>query len=213
MKKSVLALIMTATAALAPAAPASAEPFIGEIRSFGFNFCPRNWAEANGALLAVTSNDALFSLYGTIYGGDGRTTFALPDLRGRVPINSGQGLGLQDRRLGAKFGSETTQHTIATMPNHTHGVVGNLTARMQASTTTASSPDPTGNFIGTFASGGGAYTTDATTLVPMAAGDIEVNVDATQLGNTGGNIPAQNMAPSLVTRYCVALFGIYPSRS
>lgn len=82
------------------------EPFIGQIQSFGFNFAPRSWAQCNGQLLPIAQNQALFSLLGTIYGGDGRTTFGLPDLRGRVPMHEGKGSGLTDRKLGHKFGQE-----------------------------------------------------------------------------------------------------------
>ncbi|WP_299690698.1 tail fiber protein [uncultured Tateyamaria sp.] len=213
MKKSIIAIAAAVTAYMAPAAPVYADdPFVGEIRAFGFNFCPRGWADAAGQLLAVSSNDALFSLYGTIYGGDGRTTFGLPDLRGRVPINDGTGPGLTTYRLGAKTGQETTQATQNTMPQHSHGVTGVLSARMAASTSASSSGDPTGNFIGVL-SGTGAYTTDATNLVQMADGDITVDVSTTRLSNSGQNLQQNNMAPFLVHRYCVALFGIYPSRN
>lgn len=212
MKKRIIALAALVASTVLPAAPVQAEPFVGEIRNFGFNFCPVGWAEANGALLAISSNDALFSLFGTIYGGDGRTTFGLPDLRGRVAVNYGQSPGLSNYRLGSKTGSETSQLTQQNLPIHAHGVTGVLSARMGSSTATASAPSPAGNYIGVL-SGGGAYTTDATSLTPMAAGDIAVDVTTTQLGNTGSGQAMTNMAPFLVTRYCVALFGIYPSRS
>ncbi len=213
MKKSILAVALAAVAYVAPAAPVHAdEPFIGEIRAFGFNFCPRGWADAAGQLLAVSSNDALFSLYGTTFGGDGRTTFGLPDLRGRVPINDSTGPGLSTYRLGQKGGVETTTATTGTLPNHGHGITGALTARMSASTSNGSTGDPAGNYIGVL-SGGGAYTTDTTNLVNMADGDITVDVSTTQLGNTGQNLQQNNMAPFLVHRYCVALVGIYPSRN
>ncbi|MEL7089450.1 MAG: tail fiber protein [Pseudomonadota bacterium] len=210
MKKSIIAIAAAAAAYVAPAF--ADEPFVGEIRAFGFNFCPRGWTDAAGQLLGLSQNDALFSLYGTIYGGDGRTTFGLPDLRGRVPVNDGNGPGLTDYRLGEKAGQENVAPTSQTMPTHGHAITGVLTARMAASTTTGSTGDPTGNFIGVL-TGNGGYTTDATSLVQMADGDISVDVSATTLSNTGQNLTQNNMAPFVVHRYCVALTGIYPSRN
>jgi len=102
-----------------------AEPFIGEISMFGGNFAPRNWAFCDGQLLAISQNTALFSLLGTIYGGDGRTTFALPDLRGRVPIHSGNGPGLSNYRVGQKGGTETVTLNVTQIPSHNHTVKGN----------------------------------------------------------------------------------------
>ncbi|MBD3756388.1 MAG: phage tail protein, partial [Gammaproteobacteria bacterium] len=96
------------------------EPFVGEIRMFAGNFAPRGWAFCDGQLLAVSQNDALFSLLGTIYGGDGRTTFGLPDMRGRIPVHQGSGPGLSPRRLGSKSGAETETLTVNQMPSHTH---------------------------------------------------------------------------------------------
>ena len=96
------------------------EPFVGEIRMFAGNFAPRGWAFCDGQLLAVSQNDALFSLLGTIYGGDGRTTFGLPDMRGRIPIHAGHGPGLSERRLGAKGGAEQVTLTVNQMPSHGH---------------------------------------------------------------------------------------------
>ena len=96
------------------------EPYVGEIRMFAGNFAPRGWAFCDGQLLAVSQNDALFSLFGTIYGGDGRTTFGLPDLRGRIPLHQGHGPGLSERRLGSKGGGENETLTINQMPSHTH---------------------------------------------------------------------------------------------
>lgn len=96
------------------------EPFIGEIAMFGYTFCPRGWTEADGQLLAIVNYQALFSLYGTTYGGDGRTTFGLPDLRGRVPIHTGRGAGLTNRPLGSSGGTEATTLTVNQMPAHDH---------------------------------------------------------------------------------------------
>jgi len=110
------------------------EPFVGEIRMFAGNFAPRGWAFCDGQLLAVSQNDALFSLLGTIYGGDGRTTFGLPDMRGRTPLHAGQGPGLSNRRLGAKAGAENVTLTVNQLPSHRHD--------WQATTALASSQSP-----------------------------------------------------------------------
>ncbi|MEL6617818.1 MAG: tail fiber protein [Pseudomonadota bacterium] len=213
MKKTIFALAATTLAYMAPAAPVQADtPFLGELRTFGFTFCPRGWSEAAGQILPINSNQSLYALLGTTYGGDGRTTFALPDLRGRVSVNPGQGNGLTNRPLGAAFGTETTAQTVAELPTHTHMIGGNLKAQMGASTTAASVPDPGGNFIGTFTSGTGAYTTDISGPVAMSGGDIEVDVSAAKLSTTGAGQPITNMAPFLVTRHCIAIQGLFPSR-
>ncbi|MEQ9567295.1 MAG: tail fiber protein, partial [Pseudomonadales bacterium] len=101
------------------------EPFVGEIRMFAGNFAPRGWAYCDGQLLAVSQNDALFSLLGTIYGGDGRTTFGLPDMRGRIPLHAGTGPGLSPRRLGSKSGSEKETLTVNQLASHSHGFNAN----------------------------------------------------------------------------------------
>src|ERR1044071_219623 len=103
------------------------EPFVGEIRMVGFNFAPRGWAFCNGQQLPIAQNSALFSLIGATYGGNGTTTFALPDLRGRVPVGIGQGPGLTNVTLGQKFGGETNTLTVANLPAHSHSITGGTT--------------------------------------------------------------------------------------
>ena len=168
------------------------EPFVGEIRMFAGNFAPRGWAFCDGQLLAVSQNDALFSLLGTIYGGDGRTTFGLPDLRGRLPIHAGHGPGLSERRLGSKSGSEKETLTLNQIPSHTH------TAR--ATDAPAASGNPMGNT--TAQSSADAYTT---TPLPVA---LASNA-STQVG---GSRSHTNLMPFLCINFIIALFGIYPSR-
>ncbi len=168
------------------------EPFVGEIRMFAGNFAPRGWAFCDGQLLAVSQNDALFSLLGTIYGGDGRTTFGLPDMRGRIPIHAGSGPGLSPRRLGAKFGSENETLTVNQLPSHTHL----LTATTSASTTR----DPVGNGL---AQGFGDVYTDQ--LDPA-------NMNGASITNVGGSRSHTNLMPYLCINFIIALFGIYPSR-
>lgn len=168
------------------------EPFVGEIRMFAGNFAPRGWAFCDGQLLAVSQNDALFSLLGTIYGGDGRTTFGLPDLRGRIPIHAGSGPGLSSRRLGAKFGTEGETITVNQLPSHGHS--------LQATSTTATQRQPVGSALAT--SQGQVYTeiADARTM------------NTQSITNVGGSQAHTNLMPFLCIHFIIALFGIYPSR-
>jgi microcystin-dependent protein len=181
------------TGATTPA-KAGAEPFIGEIMMVGYTFCPRSWAEANGQLLPISNNTALFSLFGTTFGGDGRTTFALPDLRGRVPMHLGQGSGLLNRALGQQGGSETNTLTANQLLAHSHSLNGTTAA--------ANAVDPLGNVLANTGRSD-TYTTSAPNA-QMSSGAI---------GATGGGQAVNNMQPFLTIRYCVALNGIFPSRN
>jgi microcystin-dependent protein len=169
------------------------EPFVGEIRMFAGNFAPRGWAFCDGQLLAVSQNDALFSLLGTIYGGDGRTTFGLPDMRGRIPVHAGHGPGLSDVRLGAKGGAEKVTLTVNQMPSHGHplSVSGDL----------SNTPNPQDNTFGRVA-GGDVFATD---LAP-------VNLNSESVTHLGGSRSHTNLQPFLCIHFIIALFGIYPSR-
>lgn len=197
--KQILA-IGAAAAALGAAfatAPASAqEPFIGEIRIMPYTFCPDRWAEASGQLLAISQNQALYSLYGTTYGGDGRSTFALPDLRGRAPINHGQGPGLSNYVLGQMGGTERVTLNEAQMPSHTHV--------MQATSSPPDTNNPQNAAFGTFPAGQSIYDDGGGALDHSLRGDM--------ISRTGSSQAVENMQPYLVTRFCVALQGIYPSR-
>lgn len=170
------------------------EPFAGEIRMFAGNFAPRGWAYCDGQLLAVSQNDALFSLLGTIYGGDGRTTFGLPDLRGRIPIHAGTGPGLSARRLGAKLGEEKVTVTVQQLPSHTHDA--------HASSQGAGSGSPTDNVP--------ANTTPTNAYSNALATSQDMNSQAISL--TGGSQAHSNLMPTLCVHFIIALFGIYPSR-
>ncbi|WP_270732140.1 phage tail protein [Shimia sp. Alg240-R146] len=211
--KKIITLLFAATTAVAATAPIAQadEPFIGEIRSFGFNFCPRDWAPLNGQLLAISGNDALFSLLGTIYGGDGRTTFALPELRGRIPVGNGSGPGLTPRTEGLRAGTETELVQVSNMPSHTHQPAGTVSAQLVASSEAPTTNDPNGNYLPT--SAGNFYASTPGTIQDMATGSVSVDISAEHVANTGGSQPVINIAPTLVTNYCIALFGIYPSRS
>ena len=168
------------------------EPFLGEIRMFGTSFNPRGWLNCDGQLLPISQYDALFSLFGTMYGGDGRTTFGLPELRGRVPIHVGQGPGLPDFRQGSKGGTPNVTLNVNEIPSHFHTV--------SCSSEDGETDEPVGNV---HAKAGGGET--------IYAGSADETMENT--GNTGGNREHNNMQPYQVIRYCVAVQGVYPSRN
>ncbi len=179
------------------------DPFIGSIVMFGGNFAPRGWAFCDGQLLPVSENPALFSLLGTNYGGDGRTTFGLPDLRGRVPIHDGGGTGpgLSSYHLGQKGGTETTTLTVNQIPSHTHSAAGTV----QAHTGRPNSDSPAGNVLSSSAEL--IYSSQVPDTV-MSANNVNVTV-----GNTGGSQSHDNRQPFQAINFIIALVGIYPSRS
>lgn len=169
------------------------EPFVGEIRMFAGNFAPRGWAFCDGQLLAVSQNDALFSLFGTIYGGDGRTTFGLPDLRGRIPLHQGHGPGLSERRLGSKGGAENVTLTVNQLASHGHTFSGD--------TAMAELPAPNGRVIAT------SFATEY-----LDSADQTVSFASSMITNTGGSRSHTNLMPTLCVNFIVALYGIFPSR-
>lgn len=173
-----------------------ADPFVGEIRMFAGNFAPRGWAFCDGQLLAVSQNDALFSLFGTIYGGDGRTTFGLPDLRGRIPVHQGTGPGLSPRPLGQKTGTEKVTLTLNQFPSHSHMV--------QASNNAATSTTLNGRVLAR-----GVEPNDTFYVAPGGTQNPLING---MVANTGGSRSHTNMMPSLAVNFIVALVGVYPSR-
>lgn len=166
------------------------DPFLGEIRLFPWNWAPRGWALCNGGLMSISQNTALFALLGTMYGGNGQTTFGLPDLRGRTPIHRSNIYS-----QGEMDGEETVQLTIATMAMHQHAFVGT------SATGISSSAEGT---LGTDTSGAGAFYAADTT--PLA-------ISPQSVGPSGGNMPHYNMQPYLVMNYCIATSGIFPSRN
>lgn len=166
------------------------EPFLAEIRIFGFNFAPRGWATCDGQILPINQNQSLYSLLGTTYGGDGRTDFALPDLRGRHPVHEDAGAGFP---LGQKSGEETHALQIGEIPSHDHV--------LQASSDNATSADPLGNVLHRGASS--SYR-GPSNVVPMRAGVIT---------DEGAGQGHDNMQPFQVLNYCIALTGLFPSRN
>jgi microcystin-dependent protein len=170
------------------------EPFIAEIRIFAGNFAPRNWAFCDGQLLQISQNTALFSLIGTIYGGDGRTTTALPNLQGRVPMHPGSGPGLTSRRLGERGGVETVTLSDAQIPNHRH--------TWQVQQDRGDSDDPTNRYL--------AESGDNVYMDPPVAPFVPMAPQA--LPSAGGSQAHNNLHPFQVVNFIIALVGVYPSR-
>jgi microcystin-dependent protein len=173
------------------------DPFIAEIRQFGFNFAPRGWATCDGQLLPIAQNTALFSLLGTTFGGNGTTNFALPDLRGRMPLHFGLGAGLSSVSLGESGGAEAVTLTTAQLPPHLHNVL--------ASADLAASADPSGNVMGAKGRGGVNVYAPASNLTALAPGAVNASA--------GGGQAHDNVQPSSVVNFCIALQGIFPSRN
>ncbi|SDT96935.1 phage tail protein [Halopseudomonas salegens] len=173
------------------------EPFVAEIRIFAGNFAPRGWAFCDGQLLPVSQNTALFSLIGTTYGGDGRSTTALPDLQARAPMHPGRGPGLTDRRLGERGGVEQVTLSEAQLPNHHHSLRVTQENGEQGSLTD--------NVVLARSRGGQAYQSDTqSALVDLAPETLPI---------TGGSQAHNNLQPFLTMNFIIALQGLYPSRS
>jgi microcystin-dependent protein len=170
------------------------DPYIGEIRVFGFTFAPRGWAQCQGQLLPISQNAALFSILGTTYGGDGRATFALPNFQGMVGIGAGQGPGRSNRDLGETGGEEQITLTAQQMAVHAHAA--------GCSSANGNAYGPAGNFWAQDAGGANDY---------ASAGNAQMSANA--IGQAGGSMPHPNLQPYLVLNYCIALQGVYPSRS
>lgn len=171
------------------------DPFVAEIRIFPFNFAPKGWAFCQGQLMPLSQNTALFALLGTTYGGDGKSTFALPDLQGAAPMQPGQGQGLSERFLGEMSGVETITLLTSEMPIHTHNLLAGIDP--------ANAQIPTPTLCLTRSAGGNAYSTTTTGLVAMAPQTI---------APSGGSLPHNNMQPYLTLNFCIALQGIFPQR-
>lgn len=186
------------------------ECFIGEIRYFAGNYAPRDWALAQGQLLPISQNQALYSILGTTYGGDGRNTFGLPDLRGRTAIGAGQGPGLSQRGLGQALGSETTVLGPAQLPAHSHSASTTVQAGLRASSAAATTGSPAGSALAN--TGREAVYASTAPDLDMGAGGIQASA-STQIGNTGGGQPLGQMQPSLALNPIICMQGIYPSRN
>lgn len=173
------------------------EAFIGEIRMFGGNYAPVDWHKCDGSLLSINSYKALFALIGTLYGGDGVNTFALPDLRSRTPMGMGQGLGLTNRVLGQRLGSEVVTLSVEQLPAHQH--------TFSATTANASTSVPANAMF--------ASQTDGDQIYVAAAGNQPAVLDSATVVNNGGGGAHDNIMPSLGVTYIMCLNGIFPSRN
>jgi len=178
---------------------AELDPFIGEIQFFAGNFAPRGWAFCDGQLLDIAQNTALFSILGTTYGGDGRTNFALPDMRGRIPVHVGQGIGLSPRALGEKSGTETNNLSLNQMPVHSHS--------LNARSSSARSTVPTGNTLARTRSNLRAYENVS------ATNPADAQLDTVSIANAGTGASVNNMHPSIAVNCIIALEGLFPSRN
>lgn len=169
-------------------------PFVAEIRMFGFQFAPTGWAQCNGQLLPISQNTALFSLLGTFYGGDGKSTFALPNLQGSVPIHQGQGQGLSEYVIGQQGGSETITLLESEMPAHTHS--------FSCSEELINENNVTNNWFG---AGETRYVDQSTNppITQMAFNAVTI---------AGGSLPHNNMMAYLVVNFCIAMQGVFPAR-
>ncbi len=172
-------------------------PFVAEIRIFGFNFAPKGWAFCDGQLIPISQNTALFSLLGTYYGGDGKTTFALPNLQGDSPMQQGQGAGLSQHFLGETGGEQTVTLLQTEMPSHSHSAQGVAGAG-------GASPAPNTTWASANQRGISVYTAGAAQNVGM---------NPLALGPSGGDQPHNNLMPYLTLNFCIALQGVYPARN
>ena len=171
------------------------QPFLAAIFLFAATFAPRGYAFCDGQLLSIAQNTALFSLLGTTYGGNGTTTFALPDFRGRVPIHAGQGPGLSSYIQGQMSGTENTSLLVSNLPQHNHPFI--------ATSEAGSTSDPTGAYLGNTGALDREYNTTGT----------HVNMNPGVVGITGQSLPFNNLQPYLVVNFIIALQGIFPSRN
>ena len=202
LTSAVVGVTMSVTSLMSTVTSVTAEPFIGEVRAFGENFCPRGWGEADGSLLPISQNTALFSILGTIYGGDGRSTFGLPNLIGRIPQSQGTSPGLRNTRIGEQGGAPTRVLTEAQMPSHSHAV--------NATNAEGNKLGPGGDILAD------PNTGDSNTEVQIYHdGSVTPNrvMDQGMIAPQGGSQPINVQSPVLALKWCVALIGVYPSRS
>ncbi len=176
------------------------EPFIAEVRIFPYDFAPRGWACCDGQLLPIANNTALFALIGTVYGGDGRSTLALPNLQGRTPMHPGRGPGLTSRRLGERWGLSTTELTEAQIPSHSHNIM--------VTKSPSTSEEPAGLYLGKHFDDQKGYLYKESPTLPLVA-----QFASSAVATAGASQAHENMQPCLTLNFCIALVGLYPSRS
>ncbi|SMC64058.1 phage tail protein [Primorskyibacter flagellatus] len=209
-----LAIIAAAAGMMLTSAPGAAlagpDPYMGDIVMVGENYCPRGWAETNGQLMPISQYSALFSLLGTTYGGDGRTTFALPNLQSRVVVGMGQGAGLANIRQGQMGGVETVTITQAQLPNHTHVATSTASTVLNATNEGATEQSPEGAIL---AEGSGANYDSGAAVDATLRSDAATTTVSTTIGATGGSQPMTVVQPYVGMKFCIAITGAYPSRS
>lgn len=191
--------ITASVAAIPGMAEAGPYPYLGDIVAVAYGYCPYGWTAADGHLVQIADNSALFALFGTTYGGDGHTTFAVPDLRGRVAMGLGDGPGLTSRDLGDEFGSETQTLGISQLPSHSHVV--------NATNADGNFPGPAGKVLAAAPTGG----TGNETIYSGQPADTTMSLE--MVAATGGGAPISTQDPFLVLRYCVATDGLFPPRN
>jgi microcystin-dependent protein len=184
------------------------DPYIGQILYVGFNFAPVGWNFCDGSVLQITSNDALFALIGTTYGGDGQTTFALPDLQGRVPIHQGQSPGTSNYVIGQRAGAESVTLTTAQMPAHVHSL--SFKAPIPGTSAIATSAVPAGHAL---ASTGRNLTYSSSAPNVSLGGSVTLSSSTGFTGNSGGSQPFSIMPPYLTVTCIISLFGVFPSQN
>lgn len=181
------------------------QPFVGQVIMFGGNFAPAGWMMCSGQIIPISENDVLFQLIGTTYGGDGQSTFALPDLRGRVPVHQGQGAGLSNYVIGQASGAESVTLNTNQIPQHNHMML------TTAQTATAATPS-TGTIMANENVSNGSN--NPYTYAPYNAGTpAQQPLSGASIAQTGGNQPHNNIQPVLTVTYCISLFGIFPSQN
>ncbi len=208
LKKVILPMVIAVTPLSTMACGTT--PFLGEICTFAFNFCPKGYSTTAGQLLPIAQNQALFALIGTTYGGDGITTFALPDLRGRTVVDSGQGVGLTPVIIGESGGKEAITLTTANLPRHSHTAATTITSSLRGTNAVGTLTTPQANIL---AKSGAVKTYGAGTAnVTLGASSIS-STGTTKIGANGGSQPFDNRQPYLGMTTCIALQGIFPSQN
>ncbi len=181
--------------------------YIGEIRLFGFQFTPKDWMPCNGQILEINQYNALFALLGTTYGGDGRTTFALPDLRGRVVMGQGTGSGLKPRTIGQQDGQEEVSLSINQIPSHSHDMDGEITVSLNVNNDSGEENTPNGNYI---AGGSNIFVDEAGTNQNLNGLNVTNSLNN---ASTGDGQSHNNLQPYLVSNYCICIQGTFPPRN
>ncbi|MFZ2306999.1 MAG: tail fiber protein [Rhodoferax sp.] len=190
-----LGALGTVAPLLLPQLAQAQQPYIGEVICGGWNFCPNGWAECNGQLLSIAENDALFTLIGTTYGGDGQTNFAVPNIQGRTMVGQGTGPGLTTKVQGEMSGTETVTLMTTQIPSHTHPMAANAGAEKSAS--------PAGKIVGTAPGSAPVFSSSAPTTT----------LSASAVGVAGQSQPHNNLQPYLAVKCCISLFGVFPTQN